>query len=385
MAAMPDSAKVRDPGDGPAPTSRRAAIARVIVVSVVLLAGAEVVTRLALTSPSRQAFDEEMGWVWRPGSEVFNGKEGGARVAINELGLNDEAVTPVAPGGRRAVVLGNSFTEALQVAAADNFTSIAERLAPGWQIWNLGRSAMGPAHYPRWLDRFVPRLVPAVVIVALGPGDLDHLMGPQTAVTRGPTGAIASIALVAEAKDGLKRRFEPLLGRSALATYLMRRYKPAMLAWLEGVRRLLRVTAGDTADLGASDPLEPDGLTIGAAREEAVQRLAFILRDMARHAPVIVVDIPGLNYFHGRRSEPEAPAASAVYREAAARARARFVDAGPQLAAAFARTGLPPHGFPDLRLGTGHLNEVGHDAVAHALAAALRDMPARGPAPQEAQ
>lgn len=358
--------------------SARSILARVLVVGLCALLGAELVTRAFLTSPSRQAFDAEMGWVWQPDTEVFNGKEGGARVQMNALGLNDAALGATG-GARRAAVLGNSFTEALQVDQGANFTGAAEQLAPRWQLVNLGRSAMGPTHYPAWLDRFAPRLEPELVIVTLGGGDLEHVMGPQTEVTRDSAGVIASVRLLPETKDSMKRAFEPLLTRSALATYLMRRYKPAMMDWVHAARRLLGHESGAATAGAEAVPAEPAAEENEADREEATARLAFMLRDMARHAPVVVLDIPELIYHSGRRSALAAPDASAVYREAARRAGARFVDAGPALQQAYSATGVPGHGFHDVRIGTGHLNEVGHQAVGKALASELSTLAEAGP------
>ena len=357
------------PEPAPQPTTRTPpswrVVARVALVLLALTGLAEAGTRAWLTSPSGQISDPEIGWAWRPGVTVFNGSEGGARLRMNALGLNDDELEPTP--GRRVLVLGNSFTEALQVSRAENFTSQLEAHVPGLDAVNGARSAMGPAHYPVVADRLVAPLAPDALVVALGAGDLDHLLGPQTDARRTPDGALAAVELVPEAKDALKAAFEPLLSRSALATYLMRRYKSVVMGWVDGARAL---TDGDAAVAAPPPPPELD-------TAEATERLAFVLTALTRNGPVLVLDVPELRYQPARQVESAAPAVSAVYRAAAARAGARYVDAGPELVAAYRATGRPGHGFDDVQPGYGHLNAEGHAAVARALAAALTSTPER--------
>ncbi len=344
-------------------TARRA-VARVVLVTLALLVAGELGARLWLTSPSGQLHDAELGWTWRPGAEVFNGSEGGARIQINGLGMNDAEVGVVPPGRRRVLVLGNSFTEALQVPASANFTSVLESLETDLDVVNAARSAMGPAHYPILAGRHAPPLAPDVILVAVGAGDVDHVMGPTTAVSRRPGAAIDAVRPVAEGKDALKASFEPLLARSALATYLMRRYKQAILDWADAARGLTGqpAVAASPAQAGAQHDLG-----------DATARIAWVLRDLAAHARVVVVDIPELDYRPRRAAVPAAPAVTGVYRRACEASGARYVDAGAELVAAYERTGHPGHGFHDVQLGFGHLNEAGHRAVARALAPALRE------------
>ena len=78
----------------------------------------------------------------------------------------------------RAVLLGDSFIEALQVARRDNLGSIAERRMPGLEVVNVGYSGRSPVDYADWLEQYGSRFAPDVVIVALN--DLD-LGGPAHA------------------------------------------------------------------------------------------------------------------------------------------------------------------------------------------------------------
>ncbi len=325
---------------------------RLSVVGLVLLGAGELVSRAFLTAPSAQDYDAELGWVWRPGALVFNANEGGAPITVNERGLIDDALTAKA-GRRRALVLGNSFTEAIQLPVAENFTSRLERQLTGWDIVNAGRSAMGPAHYPVVAER-LRDLEPDLLVVVVGQGDLTHLLGPETVAERSPDGRVLRVRPAVAAKDELKRYFEPLLSRSALASYLMRRLKPVVLDWLDALR------GGDESEVAQDAGVGQEG--------EAVARLAAVLVELRTRAPVLLVDVPHIAYEASRRGRRAAPTETRVYSEAAALAGVPFLDVGDPLLAAYAATGIPGHGFANNAVGSGHLSPEGHAAVGTALA-----------------
>lgn len=324
----------------------RVAFRLVVVVLTLTLVG-EGVARLWITSPSGQVFDPELGWAWRPGATVLNRKEGGAPFVVNALGLNDDEIT--AKGDRfRLLGFGNSFMEALQVERSDNYTARVEAGRAGLDFVNLARSAMGPAHYPLVLKRYAERLEPDLLVVSLGEGDLVHLMGPTVAVERSG-GRITRVSPLLEGKDRLKDLFGPLLSRSALATHMMRRLKPVVQ--------------------GVLDAPAPEAASAAPAKLDLVEaeaRLAWILTEMRRVAPVLVLDVPQLRYLPAGTTMLGDPTEGHTYQRAATGV-ADYLDAGPALIATYRASGQPGHGFSNLEVGRGHLNERGHEAVAAAL------------------
>jgi lysophospholipase L1-like esterase len=329
-------------------------VLRVFTVAVGLLVVGEVVARLFLTSPSAQQPDPVLGWAYVPGAVVFIGREGGAHLAINSLGLNDEEPTP--KGGRtRLAVFGDSFTEALQVAREDNFTSRVEQAVDDVDVVNLGRSDMAPVHYPVLLERYAEGLEPDLLVVVVGPGDVAGLTRSDVTVAYTEAGAIESLELILSDKDQLKALAGPLIRTSALATYMMRRVKPLVL---DALALLPEQRAVPT----------PPSLDEQQLRVNVIARLEWVLRDMQRAAPVVVVHVPELAYHPGRRAEVSTYDDAAWFRAAAERAGVDFIDCGPDLVAAYARTGQPSHGFANYRIGVGHLNQQGHRAVARSIA-----------------
>ncbi len=345
----------------------RSTAARVAVVAVGCLVLGEVVARLWLTAPSAQEPDDALGWAWRPHAHVATYTEGGVSLTLNALGLNDDAV--VETPSWRMLVLGNSFVEALQVRRADNFVERAQQLLqerkPGLDIVNLGRSAMHAAHYPVVLSRAWPLLGGDAVVVTVGEGDLVNLLRADIVTERDPSGALTHVGFLPEAKDRMKALFGPILSRSSVVTYLMRRVKPVF----EGL-------ANPFVKVEPVPP--PDDLRDGP---EATARLTWLLRSLRAalppQVPLLVLDIPSLRYGLGGIATRSAPHESAAYRTAAAQSGLDYLDAGPALIFTYGATGQPGHGFPNLTIGHGHLNAHGHAAVAMALASWIDDQLAR--------
>ena len=97
--------------------------------------------------------DERFGRVLRPGAEGWWRAEGETYVRINSDGLRDrEHQLPKPPGTLRIAVLGDSFSEAKQVAMENTFWAVLEReLAPcagSWgkthvEVINFGKAGYG--------------------------------------------------------------------------------------------------------------------------------------------------------------------------------------------------------------------------------------------------
>jgi len=339
----------------------------VLAVALVALTLGELATRAFLTSPSTQQPDPVLGWTYVPGSTVFNAREGGARLVMNELGLNGDALLDA--GLRtRVLALGDSFTEALQVARADNFVSLVQADLDHYELINLGRSDMGPAHYPVVLDRFADELGAELILLFAAPGDVSDVMADDVVVSRdGESGLITSVTVTRRTADRLKEVAEPLIERSALATYMMRRAKPLLAQFVGG--------SDDTSPPGRIFPYlrELTGLELVdpadiAFENEVIDRLTFLLDEMAQVHPIVLVDIPLMAYGPDRVASVAVPDEQRWYRTAAERAGVPYLDTGPAFVAEYASSGQPPHGFANHRIGIGHLNEVGHRAVADVVA-----------------
>lgn len=97
-----------------------------IVVTVGVL---ETLLRIAgISYPYFRQVDPDTGFSLRPYAEGWSHDEGNAYVRISSQGLRDREYAMEKPEGTlRIAVLGDSFTEALQVDEEENFTSVLEQ------------------------------------------------------------------------------------------------------------------------------------------------------------------------------------------------------------------------------------------------------------------
>ena len=110
---------------------RRAMGTAVLIIFGVICAGlvAEVGVRVANRFfPYFYCYDAARGWGLRPNTAGYYRREGAAFVTINSGGFRGpEFATPKPPGTVRIAVLGDSYTEAIQVPYEDTFASVAAR------------------------------------------------------------------------------------------------------------------------------------------------------------------------------------------------------------------------------------------------------------------
>jgi len=101
----------------------------VLISTFISLAVCEITVRLLgyKYSGSTYTADPKLGWALRPGASAWEADEGVAWSKINSHGYRDrERVESKPQGVYRVAVLGDSFTEARQVAMDKTFTSLAE-------------------------------------------------------------------------------------------------------------------------------------------------------------------------------------------------------------------------------------------------------------------
>src|SRR5260370_6299010 len=108
---------------------RRAKLLLILGSVLFTLAVIEIGLRVAGYSyPEFFVADARRGYVFRPGMEGWDRKEGEAYVRINSDGLRDREHTKAKPSNTlRVAVLGDSYMAALQVPLEDTFCAQLER------------------------------------------------------------------------------------------------------------------------------------------------------------------------------------------------------------------------------------------------------------------
>lgn len=162
---------------------RRAPV-RLLSIASGLIAGlliAEIVLRLmGFTYLNLYSVDPDVGFTLRPGAEGWWRNEGTTYVKINSDGLRDREHAKLKPPGTfRIAVLGDSFTEALEVPLEDAFWAVAERRLQGCEAFggrnveviNFGVSGFSTARELITLRRRVWQYSPDVIVLNLTTGN----------------------------------------------------------------------------------------------------------------------------------------------------------------------------------------------------------------------
>jgi hypothetical protein len=149
-------------------------------IFVALVIG-EIALRVAgLAKPAFYTYDRYSGWVLRPGAAGWNTKEGEAYVSINREGFRGPETSLVKPPNTiRIAVLGDSFTEAQQLAEDKTFSAVIGRALANCpavggrkvEVLNLGVNGYGTAQELMTLRHQAWRFSPDIVVLAIFTGN----------------------------------------------------------------------------------------------------------------------------------------------------------------------------------------------------------------------
>ncbi len=152
---------------------------------------AEVVVRVFHLAPVQfYIYDPYVGWKLQPGASGWQTSEGRALIEINRDGFRGPDYTfDKPPGTLRIAVIGDSFTEAQQVAFDDTFCAVAEhdlqaqcpfvvggngrprQIVTQVQVINFGCDGYGTTQELLTLRHWVWRYSPDVVVLAFFNGN----------------------------------------------------------------------------------------------------------------------------------------------------------------------------------------------------------------------
>jgi len=161
-----------------APTRRELILATAVFLALPLLA--EVALRVARVPFDAQLYgpDRELGWVLRPGVSGRVSTEAPQWVHINSHGFRDEERFYEKPANTfRVAVLGNSWTEALQVLQAKTYTALLQQIlneeacfsGKRVEVLNFGVAGYSTAQELLLLRERVWNYHPDLVLLALYP------------------------------------------------------------------------------------------------------------------------------------------------------------------------------------------------------------------------
>ncbi|MES9941057.1 MAG: hypothetical protein ABW105_06335 [Candidatus Thiodiazotropha sp. 6PLUC1] len=290
--------------------------------------------------------DPEIGWIYKPYSKIFHTREGWAVNETNSMGFNDREIV-VSHDKKEVLVLGDSFTEALQVKQANNFTSLVEQTIPCVDVINAGRSGLSPVQYDTVSKRFFKAAPISQVIVVLNYSDMHDILSTNATIIRDQDGEIIDIELHERQITRLRQALDTIFSNSALASYLKDRVRM-------GMRRKTKVNT--------------DNVKIGAEKDEIAKLkeiLNFMFTRINKRAPLGVVYIPSLKYMPNReiRHDSQSALFERIIKEITEMNNIPYRSTMKQMELSYKENSRPPVGFSNNNIAYGHLNEHGHESV----------------------
>ena len=322
-----------------------------------------------------------VGEVHEPGKPFRQGIEGRGSGIWTSNGVR-RASYPTSGGHAPVLILGDSYTEAIQVDDEDYFGHLLEGRLGGTPVLAVGRSGYSVTDYIAKAESFKRLFKPGWVVIEVGAGDFqadawtkkaggyayferDSSRGSSTEVSAGASARgtqaverLRVVSLPCERPGWLSTAVRehcpfwfPLLSFSYLR-------KSEWQEWLQGHEQpWFHATAAPLAEAEAPGedlrdyPLDEEMELLAAAYEG---RLTLL------YLPRFDPDRPGAE----TRMEQE-------LHRLAAKHQLGFVSIGREFAA-IAAAGHSPYGFGNTRFNWGHWNPLGNRAAAELLAKELR-------------
>ncbi len=391
---------------------RRALFAALAVLGgcALALAGVEAVLRVfSVSFPFFWRSHPVLGTCLVPGMSGWQMDEGRAFVRINDAGFRDRDYPPVKPAGAlRVLVLGDSFTEALQVPLEETFVKVAERELSACaslrgrtvEVMNWGCRSYGTIHEVMLLALRGWAYDPDMVVIAVYPeNDLEENLAAFSTLPGDPllayrdgrlewtpalTGARSRLAELPAAAEGAGWRSLRLVQLVAQARRSWTKRPP----WGRGDAN--DPSRGDYSSRKVyAEPRDARWRRswalfedlLGLARRDAAARGVALLAVAVTSNGQVHPD-PGFQAKYGRIwgvSDFLYP--NRRLSEIGRRSGLEVLDLVPSLSAYASRRREAVHGFPNTEPGMGHWNAVGHRLAGEALAAkicAMASKPASG-------
>jgi lysophospholipase L1-like esterase len=380
---------------------KRLLVPAAVVVGSVLVALllAEVALRvMGFSAPVWYRPDPQLGWTLRPGMSAWFTKEGRALVTVNEQGRRDRETTLHKPEGvYRIVVLGDSYSEAMQVEREQAYWSLLpERLAscgfqPGKtiEVLNFGVSGYGTAQEYVMLESQAIRYRPDLVLLQFTNGnDVGNNSFALDEEKNRPFYVLE--------RDGRLRIDESFTsGRSfqdsvSWPRELSRRAadRSRVLQLVRTIRAVPTIRKANAADPGVEQGLEPVVLMPPKDRlwKEAWQITEGLIGMTAEYATrngaqFMLFTVPYAIQVHPQRELREALQAKLgvddlLYpdrrlAEFGQKHGIRVLPLAPQMQRIAEERGIYLHGFENSGMGRGHWNAAGHRLAAELIAQGL--------------
>ncbi len=334
--------------------------------------------------------DDTVGLTLRPGAEGWYTEEGRAWVKVNSAGMRDvEHARAKPPGVLRVAVLGDSYTEAIQVDREKAWPALLEkhldRCRPGTQVLNFGVSGFGTAQELLTLRAKAWDYAPDVVLLAFFPSNdvrdnsrtLDHAGLRPYFVPDGERLALDNAFLASKGYRALSNPAYEFLRHHSRVVMLATRARKALMA--------MRAPRTASLELGLDWHVfrPPDSPAWTEAWTVTERLIAAMHAEVAGHGAKFAITTvtdpaavhPDLEVRRRYAAELEMPDLLYAERrlgEFAAQHGIAFLPLTPGMDRLAGGKAL--HGFGE-SLGFGHWNEHGHQVAAQLMGEFLCALP----------
>jgi lysophospholipase L1-like esterase len=308
-------------------------------------------SQLVLQKPTSQSH-EVLGRIYGQGLYV-QGKEGYGRTVLNELGLRSPPLETVLESQQRVLVLGDSYTQAMQVSDEVAFPQhLNDLLGDNTRVINSGREGASPADYIALEDYNKTTFQPDVVVVQLNEADFtrDLLSTKQT------------FYYEETAQGYTLRENKSMVSSNELAS---------RFASLQSILNfsVIRVALERVTAMRKGEPASASEVQTTAQESDgSLER--FTMQELKRvYQDPVVLYIPEMNYFSADYAQPHAT--ETYLAQAAQELGVTFISLRDDYAALYQNRHRTAHGFSNTQPGMGHINPLGHEIAAERLVQVL--------------
>jgi hypothetical protein len=276
----------------------------------------------------------------------IQGKEGYGRTDLNELGMRSAPLTPKKSGEKRILVLGDSYTIAMQVADKQTFAKQLETRMSGVgdiNVINAGGEGAAPSDYISLAQFNRKTYQPDVVVIQLNEG--DFITDPFE----------KNRPFFFEKKAGKyqiksNRNF---VSQNALVSQFSQVQKYANFSVMRvAVERMNSIESEPVKENLANE--KPDYLPT---------LVPFIVQNLKqKYKDPILVFVPRIDYFSNQISQPTQ--AEILLEQAAKQQKVKLISMRQDYVRLYRETHQTAHGFNNTEPGIGHINSLGHTAIA---------------------
>lgn len=341
--------------------------------------------------------DPQLGWALRPGLSGWFSGEGRSFVQVNSAGQRDREHTVDKPENvYRIAVLGDAYSEAMQVALEDSYwaqlpkrlESCAFRPGKRIEVLNFGVRDYGTAQAYLVLERAAVRYRPDLVLLQFSNGNdvrdnhyaLDGIRG-RPYFRRHTDGRLELDDSFASEQQYVSRASY----QRELLTKVVDHSRVLQLARRVGIQLRDRVQVQDTENEAARDshalshPRDARWEEAWRVTEALIARIGEVASRNGASAAVVAVPFPFAvhpDVAERERLQAKYGVAHLTYPDRRVVSFARQngmhgIMLEPEMQAVAAATRSYLYGFENLGLGWGHWNELGHRTAADIIARAL--------------